>query len=94
MNASVVAVDVAVATVVNEAEKVCTSCKESLPEEMFDVSDLSRDGLALRCRSCEKRSEDGREAARKKAAEEARANAPPRQYVGVRGGLLIAGYVK
>lgn len=94
MNASPMSDDVAVDVVVAVKEKVCTTCKESLPEEMFDESDLSKDGLVPRCRSCEKRSEDEREAARMKAAKEARESVPPREYIGVRGGLLIAGYVK
>jgi RNase P subunit RPR2 len=80
-----------------EEEKICTSCKEPLPPEMFDESDSSKDGLSLRCRSCETRLarlEEDRESARRKAAEEARGAETKREYVGIRGGLLIAGYVK
>ena len=70
-------------------EKICVACGDPLPIDAFHRKTSSPDGRQERCIRCDKLR--GR---RPKEPEREPAPASGERYQGVRGGMLLAGYVK
>jgi hypothetical protein len=70
---------------VEVTEKHCVSCDVLLPLDEFGLKQTSTDGHKSTCKACDKTLKEGGE------IESAR---KPYVYKGVRGGPLIAGYIR
>ena len=67
-------------------EKECSACGDVLPIDEFHRKTSSPDGRQERCIRCDK--------LRDKKKEEPAAPLAPYKYEGVRGGMLLAGYIR